>query len=82
MNRIVSFGSQINGKEMSWVNIIRDGGSSVVADILRELELETERCGAFLESFMQAEEFAVYFREAQRDTNTLPSDAKATAASK
>ena len=75
LNRVVSFGAQVNGTEMSWDAIIQVAGSSALADVLRELSLETDRCGSFLESFMKATEFELYFREAKRDTDKLPKDA-------
>ena len=76
LNRIVSFGSQTNGQETSWENIIQQEGSSVVADVLRELEAETTRVENFLNSFMKSDEFDLYFREGLRDTNSLPPDAR------
>jgi ubiquitin-protein ligase len=76
LNRIVSFGRQLNGKEMSWGQIIEEGGSSVLADVLRELEEETARCDQFLNAFMNAEEYERYFQRPLRDVTTLPEGEK------
>ena len=72
LNRLVSFGSQLDGVEKSWDQIIEEGGSANVADVLSQVRRETDMVKHWLDSFKGEAVFELYFREALRDTNKLP----------
>ncbi len=64
------------GRGNTWDEHITAGAPKVAA-VLADIAEETQRCEHFLDSMGSADEFALYFREARRDTTKVVKDGPA-----